>query len=281
MITTPSSRQFSNLQNFWFGLRLYVEVALKAFKRSATYKLATLTGLIVNSFFGYVHSYVFVAVYATALTQEVAGYNLGNAVSYVWFAQASITVVQIWLDNDLSKTIVTGDVVSDFYKPFDYQTFWYSRFLGNSLYSIVFRAIPTYLLGILFFGAQLPQHFSTLPLFAVSLFLSISVSFLISYLFGITTFWTLNPVGFQALGATVQMFFSGFIVPLAYMPDWLNAVAAVLPFQAIISIPAQIWLEQRSDWAVLLPQIFWLIILWFVARWVTAQAMRKVTVQGG
>ncbi|MBN9391585.1 MAG: ABC-2 family transporter protein [Chloroflexi bacterium] len=263
------------------ALRLYYEVGRKAFQRSTTYKLATLTGLVVNSFFGYIHSYVFLAVYSSVLVSTVAGFSALNAVSYTWLSQALITVTQVWFEKDISKTIVTGDVVSDFYKPFDYQTFWFSRFAGNSVYAAIFRAIPTYTIGIIFFGAQLPQHLATLPLFLVSLVFSVTVSFLIGYIFNLTTFWTLNPNGVLTLGAIIQMFFSGFIVPLAYLPDWLGLLADLLPFQAIISIPAQVWLEQHTGWDILLPQIFWVLVLWFAARGVTRLASRKITIQGG
>jgi len=261
-------------------VRLYYEVGRKAFQRSLAYKLATLTGIIVNSFFGYIHSYVFVAVYSTVLVSTVAGFSLTQAVSYAWLTQALITITQIWFDKEISKTIVSGDAVSDFSKPFDYQTFWFSKFAGNSFYACIFRAAPTYLVGFLLFGAQLPR-LSTWPLFLMSLLLSVVVSFLIGYIFNLTAFWTLNPTGMLTLGATLQMFFSGFIVPIAYMPDWLGWLANILPFRAVISIPMQIWLEQRQTWEVLLPQLLWAFVLWGAARWLTGRAMRKITIQGG
>jgi ABC-2 type transport system permease protein len=256
-------------------------VGRKAFQRSATYKLATFTGCVVNSFFGYIHSYVFVAVYSTVLVSKVAGFSLEQALSYVWFSQAMITVCQIWFDKELSKTIVTGDAISDFSKPFNYQLFWLSKFVGNSCYAIIFRAIPTYTIGVIFFGARLPQHFATFVLFVVSLALSVIISFLIGYLFNLTTFWTLNPTGVLSLGASVQMFFSGFIVPLAYLPDWLLWLANILPFQAIISIPMQVWLAQTPSWEILLPQVLWLGLLWLAGAWVTKQAFQEITIQGG
>lgn len=262
-------------------IQLYYEVGRKAFQRSTTYKLATLTGLIVNSFFGYIWSNVFLAVYSSTLVSNVAGFSVQNAVSYTWLAQALITVTQIWFNTDLSKTIVTGDVVSDFYKPFDYQTFWFSRFAGNSVYAAIFRAIPTYIIGMIIFQAQLPNHFETWPLFLVSLIFSVTVSFLMGYIFNLTTFWTLNPSGVLTLGAIIQMFFSGFTVPLAYLPDWLGTVANLLPFQAIISIPARVWLEKHTGWDILIPQIFWAVIMWFAAQGVTRVASRKITIQGG
>jgi ABC-2 type transport system permease protein len=261
-------------------MRLYFEAARKTFQRSSTYRLATFTGIVVNSFFGYVYSYLYLAIYSL-MAAKVAGFSVLNAVSYTWFTQAMITITQIWFDKEISKTIASGDVVSDFSKPFDYQTFWLSRFMGNSFFAALFRGIPTYAVGMLLFGAQLPKNLATLPLFLVSLTLSVIVSFLIGYMVNLTTFWTINSNGVFMLGATIQMFFSGFLLPLAYMPDWLTSLANILPFQAIITIPAQIWLEQKSNWYMLLPQVIWIGLLWLLARQITRLAFRKVIIQGG
>lgn len=262
-------------------MRLYYEIARTTFRRSMTYKLANVTGIVVNSFFGYIHSYIFVAVYSVVMSSQVAGFSLHQAISYAWFSQALIMVSQVWIDKEQSKTIVSGDAVSDISKPFDYQAFWLSRFAGNSVYAIIFRAIPIYAVGYLLFHIYLPHDLAVLPLFLISMILSIVVSFMLGYLFNLTTFWTLNPNGILTIGATVQMFFSGFIVPIAYMPDWAAWLSNVLPFQAVVSIPAQVWLGQRKDWTVLLPQVFWLIVLWLAGRLVTRIALRKVTIQGG
>jgi ABC-2 type transport system permease protein len=262
-------------------MRLYYETARKTFQRSSTYRLATLTGIVVNSFFGYITCQVFLALYSSVQTEKIANFGLTNTLSYTWYTQAMISTVQVWFDKEISKTIVTGDIVSDFAKPFDYQTFWLSRFVGTSFFSFLFRSIPTYVVGMLFFGAQLPKNLVTVPLFLTSLSLSIGVSFLIGYMVNLTSFWTISSAGSFTIMSTVQMFFSGFVVPIAYMPDWLIGLSNLLPFRAIISIPAQIWLEQQTGWEILLPQVGWLVLLWLLARQITNLARRKVTIQGG
>ena len=146
-------------------MRLYYEVGRKAFQRSLAYKLATLTGIIVNSFFGYIHSYIFVAVYSTVLVSTVAGFSLAQAISYAWLTQALITITQIWFDQEISKTIVSGDAVSDFSKPFDYQTFWLSKFARQQFLCLYFSGHPN-LSGRFssFWGAVAsPQHRAAFP----------------------------------------------------------------------------------------------------------------------
>ena len=45
-------------------MRLYYEVALRAFRRATTYRVAFLAGIITNAFFGAIMSFVYIAVYA-------------------------------------------------------------------------------------------------------------------------------------------------------------------------------------------------------------------------
>jgi ABC-2 type transport system permease protein len=262
-------------------MRLYLEIGRKSFQRMGAYRLATLTGVIVNSFFAYIQSTVFIAVFSTAITAQVGGLDLSRTLTYVWLVQAMISITQIWFDREISKTITTGDVVSDFYKPFDYQTYWFSRFVGNSFFGFIFRSVPTFLIGMWLFNVAVPKNFSTVPLFIVSLAFSIMVSFLTCYLANMISFWTISGTGIFTLAITVQMFFSGFVVPVAFMPDWLQTLVYLLPFQAIINVPSRIWLEQDQTWLAVLPQIGWAIGLWWFARWVTWSARQKVTIQGG
>ena len=44
----------------------------------------------------------------------------------------------------------------------------------------------------------------------------------------------------------IQNIFSGALIPLVFFPDWLQALAAVLPFQGMISTPALIYLGKMD-----------------------------------
>jgi ABC-2 type transport system permease protein len=55
-------------------MRLYWEVARRAYQRQVTYRIENLAGLFTNIFFGYLRAAVFVAVYQS--TSSVGGYLL-------------------------------------------------------------------------------------------------------------------------------------------------------------------------------------------------------------
>ena len=65
--------------------------------------------------------------------------------------------------------------------------------------------------------------------FAVSLVLAFAVAQLITLLMSLSSFWTLEVGGLEMTFSVVRMFLSGAVVPLWFMPGWLQGVAAVLP----------------------------------------------------
>ena len=63
---------------------------------------------------------------------------------------------------------------------------------------------------------------------------------------------------------------SGLLLPLAFFPGWLRTILEFLPFQAVASIPLQIYIGKLSGAAIgqaFLIQIAWLIGLYVLGRW--------------
>ena len=85
-----------------------------------------------------------------------AGYTLLDSLRYTWLTQGLLAFIYIWGWWDIANSIRTGQVASDLAKPFDYYVFWLSQDLGRAVYHFVFRAIPTYPIGMVLFGIGLP-----------------------------------------------------------------------------------------------------------------------------
>lgn len=72
-------------------MRLYVEVAKRAFARQTTYRAANLAGLATNSFFGILRTYLFIGLYGSREVES--GWSLADAILFVWIGQALITPI--------------------------------------------------------------------------------------------------------------------------------------------------------------------------------------------
>jgi ABC-2 type transport system permease protein len=77
------------------------------------------------------------------------------------------------------------------------------------------------------------------------------------------------------------LFFSGFMVPVNFFPDWLEAFSRSLPFAAIVQSPIEIWLGKADVAATLGVQLLWAVAMLAAARAVVAAATRQVVVHGG
>ncbi len=263
-------------------MRLYYELAKRSLKRQTAYRAANWAGLMTNSFFGVLRSYVFVALYATRL--DAAGYDLLDSLRYTWMTQGLLAFIYIWGWYDISASIRTGQVASDLAKPFDYYAFWLSQDLGRAAYHLLFRTIPTYAAGMVLFGLGLPSDPLAWVGFLVSLLCAALVTFAFNFLVNLSAFWMLDTRGPAMLASIFTMFFGGLLLPIAFFPDWLRAIAEALPFQSMMYVPTAIFLGKVTGWAIPLAiaqQLGWFVAITLVGRALLGVATRRLVVQGG
>ncbi len=231
-------------------MRLYYELAKRSLKRQTAYRAANWAGLITNCFFGALRSYVFVALYATRT--DAAGYDLLDSLRYTWLTQGLLAFTFMWGWFDVANSIRTGQVASDLSKPFDYYAFWLSQDLGRAAYHLLFRTIPTYAVGMLLFGLGLPTDPIAWVGFLASLLCAALVTFAFNFLVNLSAFWMLDTRGPAMVAGIFTMFFGGLLLPIAFFPDWLRAIAEALPFQAMMYVPTAIFLGKVTGWSILL-----------------------------
>lgn len=262
-------------------MRLYYEIARRSFRRAMIYRGAYIAGMLTNAFWGALISFVYQAIYAAG--GEVAGFSARDAISYTWTTQSLISIGGGWLSMELMETIRTGEVVTDLSRPWNFYGYWLSRTLGERAFNLVMRATPTYLIGVALFDARLPAPAEAVAFFA-ALGLAMLVSFSVNFIVNIAGFWIVDATGFVGIANVTLMFFSGFLLPLAFFPPALQAIAHVLPFQAITALPAQIFLGKTVGAelaSALVLQLFWLAVLGACALLILRAATRKLVIQGG
>ncbi len=262
--------------------RFYVEVARVALRRQLAYPWANIAGLVTNAFFGAIVSYVVIALYRAR--PSAAGYDISDTLRYVWLVQALIMVVLPFGWFDLMLTIASGDVVSDLSKPCDFYWYWFSRECGRDLYYLVLRALPTYLLGMVFFGVGAARSWPVWPAFAASLALAGALGIAYRFIYNLAAFWIIEGRVMGLMAHTVALFFGGSIVPIPFFPPWLRAVTEWTPFSGLMNVPAEVFVGKLSGANLALGlarQGLWLVVLTLLARVLVRAANRRIVVQGG
>jgi len=224
------------------------------------------------------------AVWRVILTESsVNGFTWPQMRAYLLVAFAAGTVVSLMGDFRMAFRILDGDVALDLVKPIDYQKARFAEAVGGLWIEVVLIVVVVAITLGLTGGVDTPAA-SALALFAASMLLLVPLKFLIVYVSTLTCFWTQNFMGVQWARLAVVNLFSGALIPLAYLPGWLAAVAQWSPFAGLTSTPALIFLgrvDARHGLQLVAVQLGWIIVLWFAARLVWRAGLRRLTVNGG
>jgi ABC-2 type transport system permease protein len=259
------------------------QLARRSFVRMSTYRGATVAGVFTNSVFGFLRVYVLFAV--LEVRPGLGGFDRADAATYTFVTQGMLATVLAFGDLGISARIRSGDIVSDLYRPVDFQGYWLASDVGRAAFHVIFRGVPPVLIGSLVFDLRLPATLGTWAAFGVSVALGVAVSFGARFLVGLAGFWMLDTRGVAQIAAIATMFLAGLMVPLSFLPAGLVGVARWLPFASMSQLSIEVFLGQHPGWrevaGVLGRQAMWAAVLLAVGRGLSARAFAKVVVQGG
>ncbi len=263
--------------------RLLWEIARRSFRRVSHYRLAALSGVFVNTVFGYLRAAVLLTV-AASVGGEIRGLDQVDLATFAFVSQGFIMIVGVFGERELAERIRSGDVVIDLYRPADLQLWWLAMWLGRSAYSALARGVPPVILGALAFDLRWPDPWWHWLVFALSAFLATIVGFSIRFCSNLVAFWLLDSRGIDQMVTVLVDFFAGLLLPINLFPSWLEIVARVLPFASMLQLPVEIYLGRWDGWRlawIVGQQALWAVVLLGAGRMILAAASRKVVVQGG
>lgn len=268
------------------GFRLWFTVSGGAFRRYATYRVATVAGVFTNTVFGFILSYTFLALWSER--PGLGGYEQAQALTFVWTGQALLAAVALMGGGalqDLQARIRSGDVVVDLYRPVDLQVWWLAVDVGRAAFHLLGRGVVPMLVGALAFDLSLPASPLTWLLFLASVWLAVVTGFALRYLLALSTFWLLDGTGIDTLGTLLSIFFSGMLLPLTVFPGAFGDLVRQLPWAAMMQVPADVLLREYRGAAEVAGafafQAVWAVVLLAAGRVLQAVAVRRVVVQGG
>jgi len=263
-------------------MSVYLRIAAKSFQRHLAYGAANLAGLVTNLFFGAIYIFVYTALYRQRDT--LGGLDLRDAVTYAVITQSLLMVMTAFTTREFSEAVLSGDIVSDLSRPYDFYLYWGAVDLGRSLYYALLRGVPTFILGAILFRARLPHDAAVALWFPVAVLLGISVSFALRFMTGCLALWTTDTRGMATLVSTCILFFSGFIVPLNFFPAGLRSVVEWLPFRGLAHLPVSIYLGRLEPDALakaFAVQLAWLVLLAAGGRVMLRAMMGRLSTHGG
>jgi ABC-2 type transport system permease protein len=253
------------------------------FRRYTTYRAAMFGGAFTNAVFALLRASILTAAVASR-GAPVGGYDRAAAITYAWVSQALIAVVEIFVWNELALRVRTGDIAVDLSRPVDLQAAGAAVDLGRAAAVVLPRALPIVLAGAVTFGLALPATPMPYLLGVVSVAVATLLSYACRFAVNLTSFWLLDVRGVLGLYVVASMTLCGLVLPIAWFPPWLRAVAAATPFPSLVQTPADILTAHLSGAdavSALGVQVAWLAVTIAAGRALLRAGHQKLVVQGG
>ncbi|MCC3375011.1 ABC-2 family transporter protein [Cohnella sp. REN36] len=240
---------------------------------SASHAVRTVASII----FGLIYVSIWQGIGAE---RELGSYGTAGMVSYIAFNQVILWVTFTNHGLGLEERVRTGQIALDLVRPLHLFAFAASREAGSIAYNALFTALPLYVVYTLSFGLPIPQQPAVWLWTCAALAMGAYTAICIAYAIGVTALWTVESRWFSLLNYSVNFTLSGFLIPLEWMPGWLQTIAKASPYPIFNYVPTRLYLGKAGPDSLLVP-ILWCLALTLLCIAASAAVRRKVEVQGG
>lgn len=220
-------------------------------------------------------------VYETNGYSSIEGLSLKNTIWYFFIAEV-LVMGKSRPDVAISQEVKDGMIAYTLTKPYNYLIYHFFKGLGESC---------AQMLLIFTIGLPLVVYFASLPQIMFPQLLLAGITFLFAL---ILDYFMLSSIGLFALAIEetdslhliyqkIVFILGGLLLPIDFLPSWLQKIALFLPFGLTVYAPAKLSVDFK--WSLfsktLQLQIFWILLLSFVLIIQYSWARKRLAINGG
>ncbi|MEW6749634.1 MAG: ABC-2 family transporter protein [Candidatus Latescibacterota bacterium] len=262
------------------ALRKYLTVFRVNWLNSLQYRAPTVIYVVGYTLYVAVLLSLWVAIYRD--DGRVGGYALNELVTYYLLQFVSNTIVVSYVSWEITDHIREGFYSHFLVKPVDYFAYWFTiNASGKLLEAAVIGLVVGCVWSIAGPLVRLPSQPQTWLAFAAAVALAAVLAFELEFCIGLIAFWLVQVRVFKYILTYAVLFLAGTVLPLDVFPGALSRVASVLPFQYLVFVPIQVFLEKRpAPLADLGLATAWIAVFYGVARWVLVRGTARYEAVG-
>jgi ABC-2 type transport system permease protein len=269
------------------GLAKYLSVVGIGLQNTLVYRV----NFLFRAVFGFIPLlgtiFLWRAVYAGKEEgSTIAAYGLSGMISYYLMVTIVDALTAVNEDDwQIAGDIKDGNISQFLLKPVDYLFYRLSLFAAGRLIYFVMAVVPVSVFIWCFRSSfVLPTDGVTAAWFGLSVFLTALLQFFMSYATAMLAFWVLEVSTFIFIVFAFEYIASGHLFPLNLLPPAVQEVVMFTPFPFQMYFPVSIYLGQTTGeerlWGLVI-QFCWVVIFYFIARFMWERGIRKYSAVGG
>ncbi len=172
----------------------------------------------------------------------IGSFDAGTFVSYYLAAIFLRRMTGVWIIWELQRDIRTGGLSARLLRPLHPLHYDLARTLASRPLQALLVGPPIALALYLYPGSQLDLAPLNLLRVAAATFMALLLEFFFQYAIGLTAFWTSQAVAFHEVWFFIKALGSGYVIPLALMPEGIQQLLRWTPFPLVLSFPLEMLL---------------------------------------
>ncbi|MBQ7955757.1 MAG: ABC-2 family transporter protein [Lachnospiraceae bacterium] len=263
------------------NLAPYMAYFKKSFLNRSAYRFDHIMSIFSNCLRMFIFWEIYKALYGGR--QEIDGVTM-SMVTTNFVLSMGLDAVFYINDYFLPDKIGNGSITTELLRPMSFKGRMIAENMGNAVFNLLFRFAPAFVVACLLIGILPPASPLMLVLFVVSAVLGYGVLWTISFAVQMTAFWLLNVWSMTTIKNVFVNVLSGTMIPLWFMPDWMEGVLKFTPFSSIYFTPIQIYLGQLEPGEIAIKcaiQLLWIGVIYVVGDILWKCGQKKLVVQGG
>ncbi|MFH5185514.1 ABC transporter permease [Paenibacillus sp. TAB 01] len=258
---------------------LFPVLIKKAYQRNMQYRASHIINTAASAAFGLIYVSIWKGIGQPAGGD---GYTLDNVIHYVAFNQVCLWIT-LFITNGLGieRSVRTGQISLDLMRPVHLFYHLMCREWGQIGYQLLYKSLPIYILYIITLHLPVPTSAVTWLGTAAALTMAAYMNICINYLIGVTALWTTESNWLFWVHNAISTVLSGFLIPVDWLPGWLQTVSRLSFYPYMQYFPSKIYLGLTQASAVLSVSLLWCILLTALCLAATSVVRKKLEVQGG
>lgn len=248
-------------------------------------QLVYLWDFVWRSTFMVLIMFIFIRLWSTTYesqgTGRIAGLSLSDTAWYLVLAE-TVVLGNIRFADQVAQEVRDGSLAYTLGRPYNYLLYHLANGLGDAMIraSLTFAAGATVVWLIL---GPPPIRITQLPAVLLVLLLAYLLDFCVHGIIALSAFVTEDITAFQLIYHKITFILGGLLLPVDFLPSWLQKIANILPFRLVAYAPGRLFVgfDRSLFWELLRAQLLWIAMaaaaLALMFRWGT----RRVSVNGG
>lgn len=262
--------------------RIYLQVFKTQIIRSITYKFEVYGNILMQTIIMLASAFFWKALFPNS--DKVQGVDVSTMLTYTVVSAMISVILSSNVERRITQSVQKGTIAIDMMRPVNVFSVFLAEDIASMTALIFQNLIPILIIGSIFISIPRPCSVSGFFLFLLSLIMAFWMNWLLSCMFGMIAFWTMNMDALIQVKKHLVRLLSGSIIPLWFFPGWMRQTLECLPFAYLYQLPLSIYVGRYDSTSLvkgLSVQFIWLVVLFSLFLFLQRRVTAKVMIQGG